>query len=220
LWFIALERHASWHRVVLRRTWSDRRRSSRDRLWAQLSDGNSGGGGHRRSYVPWNVTRSIQSSSHRSVRSYRDGRFRGKHLSPDRCRRTSAAQESTFREWERHLRSGSRPRKARLAAFAANQRHIVDAPILIHFSRRTSRAGRAISDERRTSGKSRSTTIEASSSAIATLNSRPRTRCSSGIVGRGGIISGAMATNRLVADELALPDEALVVSSALTIADS
>ena len=102
-------------------------------------------------------------------------------------------------------------RKARLAAFAANQQHIVDAPLLLIFVADLARL-RSISDERGHPGIALNY-IEAFIFAIADASfAAQNTIVAAESLGLGGCYIGAMRNNPAgVADELALPDEALVI---------
>ena len=100
----------------------------RDRLWARYRDEEFA---NRFGSVPWNDALDTI-MSHRSVRTYRD-----EPLPPDTLElliaaAQSAATTSNLQAWS-VIAVEDPARKARLASFAADQRHIVEAPLLLVF---------------------------------------------------------------------------------------
>ncbi|HEY1862339.1 MAG TPA: nitroreductase family protein, partial [Roseiarcus sp.] len=122
----------------------------------------------------------------------------------------SAATTSNLQAWS-VIAVEDPARKARLAAFAANQRHIVDAPLLLVFVADLARL-RSISSDLGHPGIALDY-IEAFIFAIADASfAGQNTIVAAESLGLGGCYIGAMRNNPAgVADELALPDEALVV---------
>ena len=102
-------------------------------------------------------------------------------------------------------------RKARLAAVAAGQRHIVDAPLLLVFVADLARL-RSISADLGHPGTALDY-IEAFIFAIADASfAAQNTTVAAESLGLGGCYIGAMRNNPAgVADELALPNEAVVI---------
>src|ERR1700723_2509098 len=85
----------------------------------------------RLSSVPWNDALDTI-MSHRSVRSYRDAPLPPRTLELLIAAAQSAATTANLQAWG-VIAVEDPSRKARLAAFAANQRHIHDAPLLLVF---------------------------------------------------------------------------------------
>jgi nitroreductase len=115
---------------------------ARDRLWARYRDEEFA---NRLSSVPWNDALDTI-MAHRSVRSYRDEPLPPGTLELLIAAAQSAATTSNLQAWS-VIAVEDPARKARLASFAANQRHIVDAPLLLVFVADLARL-RSISDER------------------------------------------------------------------------
>jgi nitroreductase len=178
---------------------------ARDRLWARYRDEEFA---NRLASVPWNDALDTM-MSHRSVRSYRD-----EPLPPGTLELLIAAAQSAatsnLQAWS-VIAVEDPARKARLAAFAANQRHIIDAPLLLIFVADLARL-RSISDERGHPGIALNY-IEAFIFAIADASfAAQNTIVAAESLGLGGCYIGAMRNDPAgVADELALPDEALVI---------
>ena len=115
---------------------------ARDRLWARYRDEEFA---DRLSSVSWNDTLDTI-MAHRSVRTYRDAPLPPGTLELLIAAAQSAATTSNLQAWS-VIAVEDPARKARLAAFAANQRHIHDAPLLLVFVADLARL-RSISDER------------------------------------------------------------------------
>src|ERR1700735_1984364 len=177
-----------------------------DRLWARYRDEEFA---NRLGSVPWNDALDTM-MSHRSVRSYRDEPLPPGPLELLIAAAQSAATPPNLQAWS-VIAVEDPARKARLAAFAANQRHIIDAPLLLIFVADLARL-RSISDERGHPGIALNY-IEAFIFAIADASfAAQNTIVAAESLGLGGCYIGAMRNNPAgVADELALPDEALVV---------
>jgi nitroreductase len=177
-----------------------------DRLWARYRDEELA---DRLSSGPWNDTLDTI-MSHRSVRTYRDAPLPPGTLELLIAAAQSAATTSNLQAWS-VIAVEDPARKARLASFAANQRHIVDAPLLLIFVADLARL-RSISDERGHPGIALNY-IEAFIFAIADASfAAQNTIVAAESLGLGGCYIGAMRNNPAgVADELALPDEALVI---------
>ena len=177
-----------------------------DRLWARYRDEEFA---NRLSSVPWNDALDTI-MSHRSVRTYRDEPLPPGTLELLIAAAQSAATTSNLQAWS-VIAVEDPARKARLASFAANQRHIHDAPLLLVFVADLARL-RSISDERGHPGIALNY-IEAFIFAIADASfAAQNTIVAAESLGLGGCYIGAMRNNPAgVADELALPDEALVI---------
>ena len=180
--------------------------SARDRLWARYRDEDFA---DRLSSVPWNDALDTI-MSHRSVRTYRDAPLPPDTLELLIAAAQSAATTSNLQAWS-VIAVEDPARKARLAAFAANQRHIVDAPLLLVFVADLARL-RSISAELGHPGIALDF-IEAFIFAIADASfAAQNTILAAESLGLGGCYIGALRNNPAgVADELALPDEALVI---------
>jgi nitroreductase len=180
--------------------------SGRDRLWARYRDEQFA---DRLSSVPWNDALDTM-MSHRSVRSYRDEPLPAGTLELLIAAAQSAATMSNLQAWS-VIAVEDPARKARLASFVANQRHIVDAPLLLVFVADLARL-RSISAELGHPGTALDY-IEAFIFAIADASfAAQNTIVAAESLGLGGCYIGAMRNNPAgVADELALPDEALVI---------
>ncbi|MBV8795737.1 MAG: nitroreductase family protein, partial [Hyphomicrobiales bacterium] len=178
----------------------------RDRLWARYRDEELV---NRLSSVPWNETLDTI-MSHRSVRTYRNEPLPPGTLELLIAAAQSAATTSNLQAWS-VIAVEDPARKARLAAFAANQRHIIDAPLLLIFVADLARL-RAISADLGHPGIALDY-IEAFIFAIADASfAAQNTIVAAESLGLGGCYIGAMRNNPVgVADELGLPDEALVV---------
>jgi nitroreductase len=180
--------------------------SGRDRLWARYRDEDFA---DRLSPVPWNNALDTM-MAHRSVRSYRDEPLPVGTLELLIAAAQSAATTSNLQAWS-VIAVEDPARKARLASFAANQRPIVDAPLLLVFVADLARL-RSISAELGHPGTALDY-IEAFIFAIADASfAAQNTIVAAESLGLGGCYIGAMRNNPAgVADELALPDEALVI---------
>lgn len=178
----------------------------RDRLWARYRDEEFV---NRLSSVPWNEALDTI-MSHRSVRTYRDAPLPPGTLELLIAAAQSAATTSNLQAWS-VIAVEDPARKARLAAFAANQRHIVEAPLLLVFVADLARL-RSISADLGHPGIALDY-IEAFIFAIADASfAAQNTIVAAESLGLGGCYIGAMRNNPAgVADELALPDEALVI---------
>jgi hypothetical protein len=113
---------------------------ARDRLWARYRDEELA---DRLSSGPWNDTLDTI-MSHRSVRTYRNAPLPPGTLELLIAAAQSAATTSNLQAWS-VIAVEDPTRKARLAAFAANQQHILDAPLLLIFVADLARQ-RSISD--------------------------------------------------------------------------
>ncbi len=178
----------------------------RDRLWARYRDEEFA---NRFGSVPWNDALDTI-MSHRSVRTYRDEPLPPGTLELLIAAAQSAATTSNLQAWS-VIAVEDPARKARLAKFAADQRHIVEAPLLLVFIADLARL-RSISDERGHPGIALNY-IEAFIFAIGDASfAAQNTILAAESLGLGGCYIGAMRNNPAgVADELGLPDEALVV---------
>jgi len=174
----------------------------RDRLWARYRDDNIA---EQLSSVPWNNVLDAM-LSHRSIRSYLDKPIRPEILAAAQ----SAPTTSNLQAWS-VIAVQDPDRKARLAVLAANQRHILDAPLLFAFVADLARL-RSISADRDHPGIALDY-IEAFIFAIADAAfAAQNTLLAAQSLGLGGCYIGAMRNHpAAVADELALPDEAMVV---------
>jgi nitroreductase len=180
--------------------------SARDRLSARYRDEAFV---NRLGSVPWNDALDTI-MSHRSVRTYRDAPLPPDTLELLIAAAQSAATTSNLQAWSVIAVEDS-ARKARLASFAANQRHIVDAPLLLVFVADLARL-RSISAGLGHPGTALDY-IEAFIFAIADASfAAQNTIVAAESLGLGGCYIGAMRNNPVgVADELALPNEALVI---------
>jgi nitroreductase len=180
--------------------------SGRDRVWARYRDEDFA---DRLSSAPWNSALDTM-MAHRSVRSYRNEPLPAGTLELLIAAAQSAATTSNLQAWS-VIAVENPARKARLASFAANQRHIVDAPLLLVFVADLARL-RSISAELGHPGTALDY-IEAFIFAIADASfAAQNTIVAAESLGLGGCYIGAMRNNPAgVADELALPDEALVI---------
>src|ERR1700749_2078129 len=138
---MASERHAMANGVTAEAA-RQQAAPGRGRLWARYRDEELV---NRLSSVPWNETLDTI-MAHRSVRSYRNAPLPPGTLELLIAAAQSAATTSNLQAWS-VIAVEDPARKARLAAFAANQRHIVDAPLLLIFVADLARL-RSISDER------------------------------------------------------------------------
>jgi len=179
---------------------------ARDRLWARYRDKDFA---DRLSSVPWNEALDII-MSHRSVRSYRDEPLPPGTLELLIAAASSAATTSNLQAWS-VVAVEDPARKPRLASFAASQRHIVHAPLLLIFVADLARR-RSISTERGHAGIALNY-VEAFIFAIADASFAAQNAIvAAESIGLGGCYIGAMRNHpAAVADELALPDETLVV---------
>jgi nitroreductase len=180
--------------------------AARDRLWARYRDE---GFADRLSSVPWNDALDTI-VSHRSIRSYRAEPLPPRFLELLIAAAQSAPTTSNLQAWS-VIAVEDQARKARLASFAANQRHIVEAPLLLVFVADLARL-RSISADRGHPGIALNY-IEAFIFAVADASfAAQNTVVAAESLGLGCCYIGAMRNHpAAVADELALPDEALVV---------
>ena len=178
----------------------------RDRLWARYRDDNIA---EQLSSVPWNNVLDAM-LSHRSIRSYLDKPIPPEILELIVAASQSAPTTSNLQAWS-VIAVQDPDRKARLAVLAANQRHILDAPLLFAFVADLARL-RSISADRDHPGMALDY-IEAFIFAIADAAfAAQNTLLAAQSLGLGGCYIGAMRNHpAAVADELALPDEAMVV---------
>jgi len=178
----------------------------RDRLWARYRDDNIA---EQLSSVPWNNVLDAM-LSHRSIRSYLDKPIPPEILELIVAAAQSAPTTSNLQAWS-VIAVQDPDRKARLAVLAANQRHILDAPLLFAFVADLARL-RSISADRDHPGMALDY-IEAFIFAIADAAfAAQNTLLAAQSLGLGGCYIGAMRNHpAAVADELALPDEAMVV---------
>ena len=178
----------------------------RDRLWARYRDDELA---DRLSSIPWNDTLDTI-MSHRSVRSYREEPLPAGTLELIIAAAQSAATTSNLQAWS-VIAVEDPTRKARLAKFAAGQRHIVEAPLLLVFVADLARL-RSISADLGHPGAALDY-IEAFIFAIADAAfAAQNTIVAVESLGLGGCYIGAMRNDPAgVADELALPHEALVI---------
>jgi nitroreductase len=178
----------------------------RDRLWARYRDD---GLADRLSSVPWNNALDTM-MSHRSIRSYLDNPISPETLELIIAAAQSAPTTSNLQAWS-VIAIRDPDRKARLAAVAANQRHIVDAPLLLAFVADLARL-RSISADRDHPGIGLDY-IEAFIFAIADAAfAAQNTLMAAESLGLGGCYIGALRNNpAAVADELGVPDGAIVV---------
>ncbi len=187
---------------------ADQRRqtTARDRLWARYRDD---GLADRLSSVPWNAVLDTM-LSHRSIRSYLDKKIPPEILELLAAAAQSAPTTSNLQAWS-VIAVQDPDRKARLAALAANQRHIHDAPLLFAFVADLARL-RSISADRDHPGIGLDY-IEAFIFAVADAAfAAQNTLLAAQSLGLGGCYIGAMRNYpAAVADELGLPDEAMVV---------
>ena len=180
--------------------------SGRDRLRARYRDEEFA---DRLSSVPWNNALDTI-MTHRSVRTYRDEPLPPGYLELIIAAAQSAATTSNLQAWS-VIAVEDPARKARLAKFAADQRHIVDAPLLLVFVADLARL-RSISADLGHPGTGLDY-IEAFIFAIADASfAAQNTIVAAESLGLGGCYIGAMRNNPAgVADELALPNEAMVI---------
>ena len=180
--------------------------SGRDRLRARYRDEEFA---DRLSSVPWNNALDTI-MTHRSVRTYRDEPLPPGFLELIIAAAQSAATTSNLQAWS-VIAVEDPARKARLAKFAADQRHIVDAPLLLVFVADLARL-RSISADLGHPGTGLDY-IEAFIFAIADASfAAQNTIVAAESLGLGGCYIGAMRNNPAgVADELALPNEAMVI---------
>jgi nitroreductase len=180
--------------------------TGRERLWARYRDEEFA---DRLSSAPWNDALDTI-MTHRSVRSYRDEPLPPGTLELLIAAAQSAATTSNLQAWS-VIAVEDPDRKARLAAFAAGQRHIVDAPLLLVFVADLARL-RSISAELGHPGTALDY-IEAFIFAVADASfAAQNTIVAAESLGLGGCYIGAMRNNPAgVAEELALPNEALVI---------
>ena len=104
------------------------RRGARDRLWARYRDDEFA---DRIASVGWNDVLDTM-LSHRSVRSYLDKPLPAETLELIMAAAQSAPTTSNLQAWS-VIAVRDPARKARLAALAANQRHIAEAPLVLAF---------------------------------------------------------------------------------------
>ena len=97
-------------------------------MWARYRDEEFA---DRLSSVPWNNALDTI-MTHRSVRTYRDQPLPPGYLELTIAAAQSAATTSNLQAWS-VIAVEDPARKARLAKFAADQRHIVEAPLLLVF---------------------------------------------------------------------------------------
>lgn len=161
------------------------------------------------SSVGWNEALDVM-MAHRSVRHYLDKPLPEGTLELIIAAAQSAATTSNLQAWS-VIAVEDKARKARLAAFAANQRHIHAAPLLLLFVADLARL-RGISDMRGHAGIALDY-IEAFIFGIADAAfAAQNTMVALESLGLGGCYIGAMRNNAEgVADELGLPDETMVV---------
>ncbi len=178
----------------------------RARLWARYRDEDFA---NRLSSIPWNEALDTI-MSHRSVRTYRDEPLPAGYLELIIAAAQSAATTSNLQAWS-VIAVEDPARKARLAKFAAGQRHIVEAPLLLVFVADLARL-RSISADLGHPGTALDY-IEAFIFAIADASfAAQNTIVAAESLGLGGCYIGAMRNNPAgVADELALPNEAVVI---------
>ncbi len=156
------------------------------------------------------TTRSIQSCRIAPFAPIETSRYRRETLELLIAAASSAATTSNLQAWS-VIAVEDPALKARLASFAANQRHIVDAPLLLIFVANLARL-RSISDERGHPGIALNY-IEAFIFAIADASFAAQTRSSRRNRWPWRLLyrRESPTTRQAVADELALPDEALVI---------
>jgi nitroreductase len=185
---------------------TQRAAAARERLRARYRDEEFA---DRLSSVPWNGALDTI-VSHRSVRSYRNEPLPPGYLELLIAAAESAPTTSNLQAWS-VIAVEDPARKARLASFAAHQRHIVEAPLLLVFVADLARL-RSISDERGHPGIALNY-IEAFIFAVADAAfAAQNTVVAAESLGLGCCYIGAMRNHpAAVADELALPNEALVV---------
>lgn len=161
------------------------------------------------SYVTWNSTLDVM-LSHRSVRYYLDQPLPANTLELVVAAAQSAASTSNLQAWS-VIAVEDKDRKARLAGYAADQKHIHDAPLLLVFVADLARL-RAISDERGHAGVALDY-IEAFIFAIADAAfAAQNAAVAIESLGLGCCYIGAMRNDpQAVANELGLPDESMVV---------
>ncbi|TPK33913.1 nitroreductase family protein [Mesorhizobium sp. B2-5-3] len=161
------------------------------------------------SHVTWNSTLDVM-LSHRSVRYYLDQPLPANTLELVVAAAQSAASTSNLQAWS-VIAVEDKDRKARLAGYAADQKHIHDAPLLLVFVADLARL-RAISDERGHAGVALDY-IEAFIFAIADAAfAAQNAAVAIESLGLGCCYIGAMRNDpQAVANELGLPDESMVV---------
>lgn len=161
------------------------------------------------SHITWNSTLDVM-LSHRSVRYYLDQPLPANTLELVVAAAQSAASTSNLQAWS-VIAVEDKDRKARLAGYAADQKHIHDAPLLLVFVADLARL-RAISDERGHAGVALDY-IEAFIFAIADAAfAAQNAAVAIESLGLGCCYIGAMRNDpQAVANELGLPDESMVV---------
>jgi nitroreductase len=161
------------------------------------------------SHVTWNSTLDVM-LSHRSVRYYLDQPLPANTLELVVAAAQSAASTSNLQAWS-VIAVEDKDRKARLAGYAADQKHIHDAPLLLVVVAALARL-RAISDERGHAGVALDY-IEAFIFAIADAAfAAQNAAVAIESLGLGCCYIGAMRNDpQAVANELGLPDESMVV---------
>ncbi|RVA92331.1 NADPH-dependent oxidoreductase [Mesorhizobium sp. M7A.F.Ca.CA.004.01.1.1] len=161
------------------------------------------------SHVTWNSTLDVM-LSHRSVRYYLDQPLPANTLELVVAAAQSAASTSNLQAWS-VIAVEDKDRKARLAGYAADQKHIHDAPLLLVFVADLARL-RAISDERGHAGVAldyiEAFIFDIADAAFAAQNAAVAIES----LGLGCCYIGAMRNDpQAVANELGLPDESMVV---------
>ncbi|CAM5777278.1 FMN reductase (NADPH) [Labrys miyagiensis] len=179
---------------------------ARERLWDRYRDEALA---DRLSSMPWNGALDTM-LCHRSVRSYLDQPLAPGLLELIVAAAQSAPTTSNLQAWS-VIAVQDKARKARLAGYAANQKHIHDAPLLLLFVADLARLHR-ISEERGYPGAGLSY-IEAFIFGVADASfAAQNTVVAAESLGLGCCFIGAMRNQpQAVADELALPDESMVV---------
>ncbi|MGE3832520.1 MAG: NADPH-dependent oxidoreductase [Parvibaculaceae bacterium] len=163
----------------------------------------------RFSSVAWNDALDVM-LSHRSVRSYRKEPLAPGYLELIVAAAQSAPTTSNLQAWS-VIAVEDTDRKARLATFAAGQRHIFEAPLLLIFVADLARL-RAISAEKGLPGAGlnymEAFIFAVADAAFAAQNAVVAIES----LGLGCCYIGAMRNKpQAVADELSLPDETMVV---------
>ncbi|MDQ0393587.1 NADPH-dependent oxidoreductase [Labrys monachus] len=159
--------------------------------------------------IPWNGALDTM-LLHRSVRTYLDKPLAPGILETIIAAAQSAATTSNLQAWS-VVAVQDKARKARLAGYAANQKHIHDAPLLLLFVADLARL-RAISRDQGHPGLGLGY-IEAFIFGVADASfAAQNTITAAESLGLGGCYIGAMRNNpQAVADEIGLPDETMVV---------
>ena len=176
------------------------------RLWARYRDQAFA---DRFSSVAWNDALDVM-LSHRSVRSYRKEPLAPGYLELIIAAAQSAPTTSNLQAWS-VIAVEDADRKARLATFAAGQRHIFEAPLLLVFVADLARL-RTISAEKGLPGAGlnymEAFIFAVADAAFAAQNAVVAIES----LGLGCCYIGAMRNKpQAVADELGLPNETMVV---------